>query len=546
MHMKRPYVRRGSLQRRRSIRAKTCNQRYKLVDRADRVPYARGGTVSSRSEAVLAVDAGTTGVTALLIDHDASVVGYGYREIPQYYPAPGWVEHDAEEIWRAVLEAVGAAIEASGHDVIAVGVASQRETCLFWERESGRPLQRAIVWQCRRSAAICEELRSRGLEAEIQRRTGLRLDPYLSGTKALWLRRKQPELAARIDAGYVAFGTIDSWLAYKLSGGRVHATDLTNASRTLAFDIEKLDWDEGLLELFGLARRVMPEVRPSAADFGQTSGAGGIPDGLPITALVGDQQAALFGQACMRSGLTKATYGTGCFILTHTGRQPVYSRRGLVTTIAATTDGSPAYALEGSIFIAGAALGWLRDNLGMVGDWHEGELIAATVPDAGGVVFVPAFVGLGSPHWHQDPRGAIYGLTRGTTRAHIVRAALDSMVYQAQDVLAIMAEEAGGIEELRVDGGAAANDGLMQLQADLTGVDLSRPHSVESTAMGAGFLAGLSAGFWRDEAEIEALRGEDRRFLPSKEASAAVRGYERWRIAMEGLLATRLPATDNG
>jgi glycerol kinase len=485
-------------------------------------------------------------VTALLIDHDGSVVGYGYREIPQYYPAPGWVEHDADEVWRAVLGAAGAAVRGSGHAVIAVGVASQRETCFFWERESGLPLHRAIVWQCRRSAAICEELRSRGLEPEIQCCTGLRLDPYFSGTKALWLRRNQPDLATRIEAGNVAFGTIDSWLAYKLSGGRVHATDRTNASRTLVFDIEKLDWDDGLLELFGLARGVMPEVRPSAADFAQTSGAGEIPDGLPVAALVGDQQAALFGQACTRAGLTKATYGTGCFILTHTGRQPVYSRRGLVTTIAATGDGLPAYALEGSIFIAGAALQWLRDSLGLVSDWRDAELVAASVPDAGGVVFVPAFAGLGSPYWDQDARGAIYGLTRGTTRAHIVRAALDSMVYQAQDVLSVMSDEAGAIEELRIDGGAAANDSLMQLQADLAGVDLSRPASVESTAMGAGFLAGLSVGFWRDEAEIEALRREERRFRPLTDVGGARRGYGRWRRAVEGLLATRLPATDNG
>jgi glycerol kinase len=512
-----------------------------------RAGNARGATVSGRREAILAIDAGTTGVTALLLDHDASVVGYGYREIPQYYPAPGWVEHDADEIWRAALGAAGAALKAADHAAVAVGVASQRETCLFWDRESGRPVQRAIVWQCRRSAAICEELRSRGLEPDIQRRTGLRLDPYFSGTKALWLRRNQPELATRIDAGDVAFGTIDSWLAYKLSGGRVHASDRTNVSRTLAFDLEKLDWDDGLLELFGLRRGVMPEVRPSAAGFGQTSGAGEIPDGLPVAALVGDQQGALFGQACMRSGLTKATYGTGCFILTHTGPQPVYSRRGLVTTIAATADGSPAYALEGSIFIAGAALQWLRDSLGLVGDWHDGELIAASVPDAGGVVFVPAFVGLGSPHWDQDARGALYGLTRGTTRAHIVRAALDSMVYQAQDVLAVISEEAGPIDELRVDGGAAANDRLMQLQADLAGVDLSRPASVESTAMGAAFLAGLSLGFWRDEAEIGALRREERLFRPSADAGAPQRGYERWRRAVEGLRATGLPAqADNG
>jgi glycerol kinase len=404
-------------------------------------------------------------------------------------------------------------------------------------------LHRAIVWQCRRSAQICDELRSLGIEPDLQRRTGLRLDPYFSGTKALWLRRNDPSLASRIGGGDVAFGTVDAWLAYRLSGGQTHATDTTNASRTLCMDLATTAWDDGLLETFGLNRRVMPEIRPSAGGFGVTQGVPGLPNGLPIAAIVGDQQAALFGQACFDAGLTKATFGTGCFILTHTGSEPMFSKSGLITTVAATADGSPAYALEGSIFVAGAALQWLRDNLGLVGSWAQGEAMASGVADSGGAVFVPAFVGLGSPYWGPDVRGALFGLTRGTQPAHIVRAALDSMIYQAQDVLSIMAQENGsGIKELRVDGGAAANDALMQLQADLSGATLTRPASVESTGMGAAYLAGIATGFWRDEAEVAPLRRVERRFEPQAGSSLAKQGYERWRQAIQGLLATHLPA----
>jgi glycerol kinase len=493
-------------------------------------------------ECILSVDAGTTGVTVLLVDHDAAVQAQGYREFPQYFPQPGWVEHDAEEIWRAVLAAMADALAmAPDYRPIAIGITNQRETCLFWDRTTGTPLHNAIVWQCRRSAPICEELCATGIEPGLQRRTGLRLDPYFSGTKALWLRRNDASLAARIDAGDVSFGTIDSWLAYRLSGGKVHVTDTTNASRTLCLDLEGLTWDEALLETFGLNSRVMPDVLPPASRFGVTLGVPGLADGVPIAALVGDQQAALYGQACFSAGLTKATYGTGCFILTHTGSTPVFSGEGLITTVAATADGSPAYALEGSIFVAGAALQWLRDNLGLVGSWREGESMAASVEDAAGVVFVPGFVGLGSPFWGPDVRGAILGLTRGTQPAHIVRAALDSMVYQAQDVLSIMGRESPSpIEELRVDGGAAANDALMQLQADLAGLRLTRPASVESTAVGAAYLAGIQAGFWRDEAEVASLRRVEHEFTPG-ESSKAVAGYERWRTAVEGLLAMKLP-----
>jgi glycerol kinase len=495
------------------------------------------------AEAILAIDAGTTGVTALLVDQAGAVRASGYRELTQHYPRPGWVEHDANEIWAATLAAVGDCL-VSAPDVrpIALGVANQRETLLFWDRRSGEPLHRAVVWQCRRSAGICEELRAAGLEPEVSRKTGLRLDPYFSGTKALWLTRQDETLAGRIARGDVCFGTIDSWLAWRLSGGALHVTDATNASRTLCFDIEGLDWDDGLLQVFGLNRGVMPEVGPSGAVRGKAVASGALPAGLAIAALVGDQQAALFGQACFEPGMTKATYGTGCFILMATGDKRFPSQRGLITTLApAVGEMRPRYALEGSIFVAGAALQWCRDNLRLVEGAADAERLAASVADAAGVVFVPAFVGLGSPYWGPDARGAIYGLTGVATSAHVVRAAVDSMVFQAQDVLDVMREETGlQIAEIRVDGGAAANDRLMQLQADLAGATISRTQSVESTGLGAAFLAGLAVDFWRDEAEIAALRSETARLQPSPRATIARAEHGRWRQAVAGLLQTEL------
>jgi glycerol kinase len=494
-------------------------------------------------EAVLAIDAGTTGVTALLVDREGSVVSRGYREFRQHFPRPGWVEHDAEEIWQATLGAAGEALsDAADVTPVALGITNQRETFLFWDRQTGRPLHKAIVWQCRRSAEICDELRAAGLEDEVRRKTGLLLDPYFSGTKCLWLARHRPDIAAAVRSGSALFGTIDTWLAYRISGGAAHVTDFTNASRTLAFDIDRLDWDDGLLEAFALSRQAMPEVAPSARVRGHAASSLPVPDGLPIASLVGDQQAALFGQACFAPGQVKATYGTGCFILMNTGPIRADSKGGLLTTLAASGDGRRVYALEGSIFIAGAAVQWCRDNMGFIEGWQDAERLAESVPDSAGVVFVPAFVGLGTPYWGPDARGAIFGLTRGTGPAHIVRAALESMAYQAQDVIEIMTRESGiSPAELRVDGGAAANDFLMQLQADLAGVPLSRPLSVESTALGAAFLAGVATGFWKDEAEVAALRREDRRFDPSPAADGRRDGRARWRAAIEGLLATNLP-----
>jgi glycerol kinase len=498
-------------------------------------------------EAVLAIDAGTSGITALLVGKDGRILSRGYREFPQHYPRPGWVEHDPEEIWQAALAAASLALHAAPEaKPVALGITNQRETFLFWDRGSGRPLHNAIVWQCRRSAAICDELRSRGLEDDVRRKTGLLLDPYFSGTKCLWLARERPDIARAIRSGSAAFGTIDTWLAHRLSGGAVHATDVTNACRTLVYDIDERDWDDALLDTFGLDPRAMPEVGPSAAVRGETVSAGAIPAGLPIASLVGDQQAALFGQACFEPGQVKATYGTGCFILMNTGDRRVDSQSGLLTTLAASGEGRAAHAIEGSIFIAGAAIQWCRDNLGLISDSSDVERLCAQVPDSGGVVFVPAFVGLGTPYWGPDTRGTLYGLTRGTKPAHIVRAAVESMAYQAQDVLDIMVRESGiGATELRVDGGAAANDFLMQMQCDLAGSPLSRPESVESTALGAAFLAGIATGFWSGEAEVAALRREDGRFEPSPQAETRRSGRARWRAAIDGLLATRLAPFDN-
>jgi len=495
-------------------------------------------------DVILAIDAGTTGVTTLLVDHSGVVRAQGHRELTQYYPRPGWVEHDALQIWEATLAAGGEALErAPDCTPIAIGVANQRETLLFWDRKDGTPLHRAIVWQCRRSEAVCQELRDAGLEPEIARKTGLRIDPYFSGTKALWLSREDASLRGQIANGDVCFGTIDSWLAWQLSGGASHVTDATNASRTLCYDIDRLAWDGGLLETFGLNRGVMPEVRPSGAEYGKTVSSGAIPAGLTIGALVGDQQAATYGQGCFAPGMTKATYGTGCFILTSTGEQRVDSKKGLLTTLCARAgEGPPHYALEGSIFVAGAAVQWCRDNLGIAGDAVDAERMAASVADAAGLVFVPAFAGLGSPHWGPGVRGAVYGLTGASRSEHIVRAAVDCMAFQAQDVLDVMSEETGAaIPELRVDGGASANDRLMQLQADLAGVPVSRPASVESTALGAAFLAGLTVGFWKDEAAVAGLRREAARIEPSPRVETALAEYERWRLAIAGLLETQLP-----
>jgi glycerol kinase len=495
---------------------------------------------------VLAVDQGTTGTTVLVFDHDAEVRGRAYTEVTQHYPRPGWVEHDAEEIWRGVRRLTGAALADAGvrpAAVRAVGITNQRETTVLWDRETGEPVHRAIVWQDRRTAPLCERLRADGLEAEVRRRTGLVLDPYFSGTKLRWLLDEVPGLRARAERGELAFGTVDAWLLWKLSGGTraagaVHATDVTNASRTLLFDLEALRWDATLLDALGVPAAVLPAVRPSAAVYAHTSADAFLGAEVPVAGVAGDQHAALFGQACFREGMVKNTYGTGAFLMMHTGRRPVPSRAGLLTTLAWQLEGEPAeYALEGSIFVAGAAVQWLRDGLGIIATAAETEALARSLPSNEGVYFVPALTGLGAPHWDPYARGTLVGLTRGSTRAHLARAALESMAYQTNDVVAAMARDAGVALDagrpLRADGGAAANDFLMQFQADLLGVPVEVPRVRETTALGAAYLAGLATGFWRDRGALAERWRLARRFEPRLGEAERRRLAERWLRAVE-------------
>ena len=492
---------------------------------------------------VLAIDQGTTGTTALLLDVAGTVRGRGYAELPQHFPRPGWVEHDGEEIWTSVGTAVRAARREVGRRgpararIAAIGITNQRETTLLWDRRSGRPVARAIVWQDRRTSTRCAQLKRAGLEPEVRRRTGLVLDPYFSATKLEWLLGHVSGVRARAHRGALAFGTVDSWLLWKLTGGAVHATDPTNASRTLLFDLERLRWDDALLERFGVPRALLPEVRPSSGRFGQTRGVPFLPDGIPVGGIAGDQQAALFGQGCVAAGQSKNTYGTGCFLLLHTGTRIVRSRAGLLTTVACGPRGEAAYALEGSVFIAGAAIQWLRDGLGVLEHASESERLAASVPDSGGVVMVPAFVGLGAPYWRPEVRGAILGLTRGTTRAHIVRATLEALAFQSRDLVEAMARDAKRpVRVLKVDGGATASNLLMQFQADLLGIPVHRPRMIETTALGAGLLAGLGAGLWTSQSDLARARRIEHVFTPRKSKAWREAEFGRWRSAVATLL----------
>ncbi len=490
---------------------------------------------------VLAIDQGTTGTTAMLLDRLGRVRGRGYCELPQHFPRPGWVEHDPEQIWASVLGAIAAARRAArlkrGSPIAAVGVTNQRETIVLWDRRTGQPYGNAIVWQDRRTRERCEQLKHSRHEPDIRRRTGLVCDPYFSATKLEWRFAREPRLARLAASGRLAIGTVDSWLVWKLTGGAVHATDPTNASRTLLFGLRSLAWDPTLLKRFGVPARALPEVRPSCGSFGTTRKVAGIPDGVPITGVAGDQQSALFGQGCVRAGQSKNTYGTGCFLLLHTGTKPVASRAGLLTTVACGPRGEVAYALEGSVFIGGAAVQWLRDGLGLVKAASETEAIAQSVPDSGGVVLVPAFAGLGAPYWRSDVRGALLGLTRGTTSAHVVRATLESMAFQSRDLVEAMAQDAGArVRALQVDGGAVSNDWLMQYQADLLGVPVRRPRVIETTALGAGLLAGLGAGVWRAQRQLDAARRIEREFRPRRDATWRKREYGRWQTAVRTLL----------
>jgi glycerol kinase len=484
---------------------------------------------------VVAIDQGTTGTTVLVLDRRGRVCGRAYREFTQYFPRPGWVEHDPEEIWRVTLGVLRTACRragARGRDIAGIGITNQRETTVLWDRRRGRPVHRAIVWQDRRTADHCDALRAAGAEDLLRRKTGLVLDPYFSATKLRWLLghvRRAEERAAR---GELCFGTIDSWLVWKLTGGAVHVTDPTNASRTLLYDIHVQRWDAELCRLFEVPDALLPEVRPSSGAFGETTpDVLGVP--VPIAGIAGDQQSALFGQGCTAPGMAKNTYGTGCFLLLYTGQRPVGSSHGLLTTVACDERGGPAYALEGAVFVAGAAIQWLRDGLGLLARAAESEKHARSVDDSLGVYVVPAFVGLGAPYWDPEARGAVLGLTRGVTRAHLVRATLESLAFQTRDLMDAMAADAGApLGELRVDGGASANDFLMQFQADLLGVPVERPALVETTAVGAAQLAGLAVGFWKSPRELAATRKQDRRFRPRMTAERREALYRGWREAV--------------
>ncbi len=480
---------------------------------------------------ILSIDQGTSGTTALVVDRQGNVCGRGYARIDQHYPQPGWVEQDPADIWRKTQQAIEEAKGRANVDekqIAAIGIANQRETTILINKETEEAIGPAIVWQCRRTATRCEECRSQGLAETIRAKTGLVMDAYFSGTKLEWMLDNIKGIRPLAERGKVLFANVDAWLVWKLTGGAVHATDVSNASRTMLYNLHSLDWDSELLEIFRIPRAMLPEVRPSSYIFGHT------PSGIPVAGVAGDQQAALFGQACFEPGMVKITYGTGAFVLMNIGKNPTHSRHGLITTVAWGTADGVEYALEGSVFIAGAVVQWLRDELGLLKDAAESEQLATEVKDTGGVYFVPAFVGLGAPHWDMYARGTILGLTRGTSKSHLVRAALESIAYQVCDVVkAMIADSRLRLKEIRVDGGASANNFLAQFQADMLGVKLSRPRWVETTALGAAYLAGLTVGFWKDRAEVASLRQGDRFFLPGAERENYRALYRGWQRALK-------------
>jgi glycerol kinase len=485
--------------------------------------------------AILSIDAGTTGVTVLLVDEGGRVLGKGYREFPQSFPRPGWVEHDPEDWWQAVLGSAEKALDVAGVEaggVVAVGITNQRETTLVWDRETLQAPHPAIVWQDRRTAPLCDLLKEEGWEETVAERTGLVIDPYFSGTKLAWLLEHVDGLREGAEAGRMAFGTVDSYLIARLTGGRAHVTEHTNASRTMLFDIHRLEWDDDLLGRLGIPQAMLPEPLPSAGSFGITDPEAFLGLEVPIAGVAGDQQAALVGQACFAAGDAKNTYGTGSFVLLNTGADAARAE-GLLTTIAYSDDEGVRYALEGSIFVTGAAIQWLRDGLGIISASSEAGPTAESVPDTDGVYFVPALVGLGAPWWDPYARGTIVGITRGTTRAHVVRAAVESIAYQTRDVVDAMVASGGvPLAAMKADGGASAMDVLMQLQADLIGVPVQRPVVQETTALGAAFLAGLGTGVWSTKEEAASTWTLDREFLPGNRADAQ-RRYEGWRRAVE-------------
>jgi len=493
-------------------------------------------------ECVLSLDQGTTGSRAVLYGRDGSQVASSYREFPQHFPQPGWVEHDAEEIWMSVVACIDdVRTRVPDADIQSVGITNQRETTVVWDSRTGQPLHRAIVWQCRRTAERCYELnRNESKRTRIGRITGLPIDAYFSATKLEWLLDNVAAVRNSAQLGTLRFGTVDSWLLWKLTGGRTHATDYTNASRTMLLDIERLSWSDELLREFGVPAGALPDVRMSSGEFGRTAGGCALLPGTPIAGVAGDQQSALFGQACFRPGMAKNTYGTGAFVLLNAGESRPRMDTRLITTLGCGASGKPVFVMEGAIFTAGAAIQWLRDGLGILASAADSRELAQSVKDSGGVYFVPALVGLGAPYWDPDARGAILGITRGTTRAHIVRAALEAMCFRTKDVIDTMAEASGlVVGELKVDGGASANDFVCQFQADMLGARVVRPVDVETTARGAAYLAGLGTGFWGSVDELTGALAIDRVFRPGLSRGKAMRLYAGWTAAVDRVLSGR-------
>jgi len=490
---------------------------------------------------ILSIDQGTTSTRAIVFDRAGDIVATAQQEIKQYYPQPGWVEHDAEEIWVSVLGVVASALSKAGLEassIAAIGITNQRETAVVWDRATGRPIHRAIVWQSRQTAELCEALKQDGHERLVRERTGLLIDPYFSGTKVRWLLDRVDGARERAERGELLFGTIDTWLIWKFTGGAAHVTDYSNASRTLMYNIHELRWDEELLAVLDVPAAMLPEVRGSSEVYGYTVEHHFFGARVPIAGVAGDQQAALFGQACFEKGMAKNTYGTGCFMLMNTGEEAVRSTHGLLTTIAWGVGGRVEYALEGSVFVAGSAIQWLRDGLRMIKSSADSETYARRVDSTEGVYVVPAFVGLGTPYWDSDARGAVFGVTRGTTKEHFIRATLESLAYQSRDVLDVMERDSGiRLRSLRVDGGAVANELLMQFQSDLLGASVERPVVNETTALGAAYLAGLAVGYWASREEIAAMWKLGARYAPSADRSRMHELYEGWRKAVRAAMA---------
>jgi len=482
---------------------------------------------------ILSIDAGTTGITVVILDKRASICKKYYSEFTQYYPQSGWVEHDAEEIWTVTSNLIQSAFkEYPPSNCAAIGITNQRETTLIWDRETGKPIHKAIVWQCRRTQEICTNLKNAGYEKLFKGKTGLVIDSYFSGTKIQWLLDHVDGARGKAESGKLAFGTIDSWLLWKLTGGYIHATDFTNASRTMIFNIETKKWDEELLQILTIPSTLLPDVKNSSGEFGKTDKQL-FGEAIPITGVAGDQQAALYGQGCFEKGESKCTYGTGCFLLINTGDKRVNSTSGLLTTIACNAEGKPIYALEGSVFIGGAVIQWLRDELQILSHASESEKMALAVEDSNDVIIVPAFTGLGAPYWDMNARGIITGISRGVNRNHIVRAALEGIAFQVHDLLDSISKDLdGNISVLQVDGGAVANNFLMQFQADILQIKIDRPKNIESTALGAGMLAGLGVGFWKNPAELKAVRETDQIFIPTMSDDKRTELLSNWKLAI--------------